>query len=88
MAITYTNPSQPSIANNYTNDIGYNSNVAGGDQNKQITNIFTNTKMFKDVTTYRLMRGVPDFGSLVQFNPYETGYAAFIICQMPRFISW
>lgn len=87
MAITYTNPSQPNIANNYTNDIGYNSNVAGGDQNKQITNIFTNTKMFKDVTTYRLMRGVPDFGSLVQFNPYETGYAAFIICQMPRFIE-
>ena len=33
------------------------------------------------------MRGVPDFGSLVQFNPYETGYAAFIICQMPKFIE-
>ena len=57
------------------------------DQNKKITNMFTNTKDFKDVTTYRLMRGVPDFGSLVQFNPYETGYAAFIICQMPRFIE-
>ena len=57
------------------------------DQNKRITNMFTNTKDFKDVTTYKLMRGVPDFGSLVQFNPYETGYAAFIICQMPRFIE-
>jgi hypothetical protein len=33
------------------------------------------------------MRGVPDFGSLVQFNPYESGYAAFIICQMPKFIE-
>ena len=57
------------------------------DQNKRISNMFTNTKDFKDVTTYKLMRGVPDFGSLVQFNPYETGYAAFIICQMPRFIE-
>jgi len=60
---------------------------AGGDKNKMIGNLFTNTKDFKDVTTYRLMRGVPDFGSLVQFNPYETGYAAFIICQMPKFIE-
>jgi hypothetical protein len=33
------------------------------------------------------MRGVPDFGSLVQFNPYESGYAAFIICGMPKFIE-
>ena len=57
------------------------------DINKRITNMFANTKDFKDVTTYRLMRGVPDFGSLVQFNPYETGYAAFIICEMPRFIE-
>lgn len=52
-----------------------------------MNSIFANTKDFKDVTTYRLMRGVPDFGSLVQFNPYETGYAAFIICQMPRFME-
>lgn len=62
-------------------------NMGGVDQNKQITSMFTNTKDFKDVTKYRLMRGVPDFGSLVQFNPYETGYAAFIICQMPKFLE-
>lgn len=55
--------------------------------NSAINNMFRNTKDFKDVTSYRLMRGVPDFGSLVQFNPYETGYAAFIICQMPKFID-
>jgi len=61
--------------------------LSSGDQNTRITNMFTNTKGFKDVTKYKLMRGVPDFGSLVQFNPYETGYAAFIICQMPRFIE-
>ena len=52
-----------------------------------VTDIFANTKDFKDVTSYKLMRGVPDFGSLVQFNPYETGYAAFIICGMPKFME-
>ena len=57
------------------------------DLNKRVSNIFTNMKDFKDVTNYRLMRGVPDFGSLVQFNPYETGYAAFIICEMPKFME-
>ena len=57
------------------------------DKNKKISNMFAYSKSFKDITTYRLMRGVPDFGSLVQFNPYETGYAAFIICGMPRFIE-
>lgn len=57
------------------------------EQNKKISNLFTNTKDFRDVTKYNLMRGVPDFGSLVQFNPYETGYAAFIICGMPKFIE-
>lgn len=56
-------------------------------QNKIITDMFRNTKGFKDVTKYKLMRGVPDFGSLVQFNPYESGYACFIICQMPKFIE-
>lgn len=55
--------------------------------NGTVSNMFVNTKDFKDVTSYKLMRGVPDFGSLVQFNPYETGYAAFIICQMPKFIE-
>ena len=58
----------------------------GIDQNTAVTNIFRNTKGFKDITRYRLMRGVPDFGSLVQFNPYMTGYAAFIVCQVPKFI--
>lgn len=57
------------------------------DKNLKISNIFKNTNTFKDVTSYRLMRGVPDFGSLVQFNPYETGYAAFIICGIPKFME-
>ncbi len=57
------------------------------DDNKKISHLFRNTKGFRDVTKYNLMRGVPDFGSLVQFNPYETGYAAFIICGMPKFME-
>ena len=63
------------------------SGIYDDDQNTAISNLFVNSKDFKDVTKYRLMRGVPDFGSLVQFNPYETGYAAFIICQMPKFME-
>lgn len=59
----------------------------GVDINKQVSRLFANTKDFRDVTKYNLMRGVPDFGSLVQFNPYETGYAAFIICEMPKFME-
>lgn len=57
------------------------------DNNTKISHLFRNTKGFRDVTKYNLMRGVPDFGSLVQFNPYETGYAAFIICGMPKFME-
>lgn len=73
----------------YTGDMSYiNSygNTVRG-SNVNIPNLFANTKQFKDVTKYNLMRGVPDFGSLVQFNPYETGYAAFIICGMPKFLE-
>ena len=62
-------------------------NATADQQKNLVKNMFANTKDFKDVTSYKLMRGVPDFGSLVQFNPYETGYAAFIICQMPKFID-
>lgn len=76
---------------NYTPGYDFNSGVKPmnntGNPNTNISSMFINTKDFKDVTTYRLMRGVPDFGSLVQFNPYETGYAAFIICQMPKFLE-
>lgn len=52
-----------------------------------VTQLFKYTNDFRDVTQYNLMRGVPDFGSLVQFNPYETGYAAFVICEMPKFMQ-
>ena len=76
MAYNYTKASK----NNFTDS-------SANDSSKVANNIFANTKGFKDVTSYKLMRGVPDFGSLVQFNPYETGYAAFIVCEMPKFIE-
>ena len=80
--------SNPGYENTNNYGVAGATDLTGGDDyNTRISNMFTNTKDFKDVTKYRLMRGVPDFGSLVQFNPYETGYACFIICQMPRFIE-
>lgn len=68
------------------NDFSVNPTLKENQENP-VHNMFVNTKDYKDVTSYKLMRGVPDFGSLVQFNPYETGYAAFIICQMPKFME-
>lgn len=83
MAITrYTN-----YTDGYDFSTGVTTAADSQNPNTNISSMFINTKDFKDVTTYRLMRGVPDFGSLVQFNPYETGYAAFIICQMPKFLE-
>lgn len=79
------------IATQYKGDEGSIADIYSSkfdDKSKsQISDLFKNTKDFKDVTKYNLMRGVPDFGSLVQFNPYETGYAAFIVCGMPKFIE-
>ena len=79
-----TRDSAATINSSYINT---NAGVQNVDQNKALVNIFRNTNDFKDITRYRLMRGVPDFGSLVQFNPYESGYAAFIICQVPKFME-
>lgn len=74
-------------ADKYTYTNSTTQNVFDVTPSITVASLFTGTKDFKDVTRYRLMRGVPDFGSLVQFNPYETGYAAFIICQMPKFME-
>lgn len=84
MAVNYNSAY---LVNNTYNAVDGNEYENASNINKRITNIFGKTKDYKDVTTYRLMRGVPDFGSLVQFNPYETGYAAFIVCGMPKFIE-
>lgn len=48
--------------------------------------LFSSLKNYHDLTSFNLMRGVPDFGSLMQFDPYETGYATLICCGMPDFL--
>lgn len=53
----------------------------------KVNNLYQYTKDFRDVTGYNLMRGVPDFGNLMQFTPYESGYAVFIICAIPKFME-
>ena len=52
-----------------------------------VNDIYAYTKDFNDVTDFNLMRGVPDFGNLMQFTPYESGYAVFIICSIPKFME-
>lgn len=87
----YTSEALYSGGSNSTRTVSYNfngdTNNFNTNQNTKISKLFRDTKDFRDITKYNLMRGVPDFGSLVQFNPYETGYAAFIICGMPKFIE-
>lgn len=85
--MAYTKYTNPTGGYDFSSAKGMVTTEANNNPNANISSMFINTKDFKDVTTYRLMRGVPDFGSLVQFNPYETGYAAFIICQMPKFLE-
>lgn len=62
-------------------------NYSATKDSKLVSNIYKNTKDFRDVTSYNLMRGVPDFGNLMQFTPYETGYAVFVICAIPKFME-
>lgn len=49
--------------------------------------MFEYLKTPRDLTQYSLMRGVTDFGNLVQFNLYETGYAALICVKIPKFLE-
>lgn len=78
----YANDGSMEYANTFATSVDDTNNA-----NARIPKLFENTKMYKDVTKYNLMRGVPDFGSLVQFNPYESGYACFIVCQIPKFLE-
>ena len=41
----------------------------------------------RNLTEYKLMRGVTDFGNLHQFNMYETGYSFLVVCQIPKFME-
>lgn len=45
------------------------------------------TKKPKNLTQYKLMKGVTDFGQLEQFNLYETGYSFLVVCRIPKFLE-
>lgn len=49
--------------------------------------LFQHLKKPRDLRQYKLMTGVTDFGNLVQFNMYESGYAALICVKIPRFLE-
>lgn len=49
--------------------------------------MYEGLKKPKNLTQYRLMQGVTDFGNLTQFNLYETGYSFLVVCKIPRFIE-
>ena len=49
--------------------------------------MFENLKKPRNLTQYKLMRGVTDFGNLNQFNLYESGYSFLIVCQVPKFME-
>jgi hypothetical protein len=61
--------------------------VSKGKDKGLVSDIYKYTKDYRDVTQYNLLRGVPDFGNLMQFTPYESGYAVFIICAIPKFME-
>lgn len=49
--------------------------------------MFGNLKKPRNLTQYKLMQGVTDFGNLNQFNLYETGYSFLVVCQVPKFME-
>ena len=49
--------------------------------------MFENLKAPRNITQYRLMQGVTDYGNLAQFNLFETGYSFLRVCQLPVFMQ-
>ena len=49
--------------------------------------MFDSLKAPRNLTGYKLMQGVTDYGNLAQFNLFETGYSFLLVCQMPKFIE-
>ena len=50
-------------------------------------NIFTDTMVPREVTSFTLMRGVTDFSNLQQYDLYETGYSFLVCLQIPKFLN-
>ena len=51
------------------------------------SNIFSDTMVPREVTSFTLMRGVTDFSNLQQYDLYETGYSFLVCLQIPKFLS-
>jgi len=49
-------------------------------------NIFSNTMVPREVTSFTLMRGVTDFSNLQQYDLFETGYSFLVCLQIPKFL--
>ena len=49
--------------------------------------MFDYLKAPRDLRQYNLMTGVTDYGNLVQFNMYESGYAALFCVKIPKFLE-
>ena len=54
---------------------------------EKLNNIFDNTLSPQSVTSFTLMRGVPDYSNLAQFDLYETGYSFLISLRIPEFLT-
>lgn len=53
---------------------------------KHASGLFKGTKAPKSLTKYNLYRGVTDFGTLEQFNIYQSGRSFIKILQYPEFL--
>lgn len=49
--------------------------------------MFDNLKQPVNLTQYKLMQGVTDFGNLAQFNLYESGYSFLVVVKMAKFME-
>lgn len=50
-------------------------------------NLFDGTKKPKNLLQYHLMRGVPDYGAMNQYNVFEKGYNFLKVVSIPPFLQ-
>lgn len=55
--------------------------------NSVTSNMFQYLATPRDLQQYTLMRGVPDFSNLKQFNNYEKGFPYLIVVSIPEFLK-
>ena len=50
-------------------------------------NMYEGLKKPKDLTSYKLFKGVTDFGQIGQFNNYESGYGFLVVLDIPEILK-